>query len=193
MYAAPLQNKAQRWGGSGLGPGTLYCPAQMSEERIKARAETGRRILCSGDLAREQSRPNSARSPRDFQNLSETAGTCSPSLNTQQKTIAGSAAWQAGDIQPTGDAPALRGALVAASCLRAPGIPAPSHRAAACPELITHLCLVLLRSMCHLLLLLPKADVCSFHPVSREDPSWREDGRWTRCVCSAMYCYYSLI
>lgn len=125
--------------------------------------------------------PISARSPRDFQNLSETAGTCSPSLNTRQKTIAGSAAWQAGDIQPTGDAPALRGTLVAASCLQAPGIPA-----------LTHLCSVLLRSLCRLLLLLPEADVL-FVPVSREDPIWKEKGRWTRSVCSAVYCYCFLI
>lgn len=53
---SPLQNKAWcRGGGSGLGPGTRYCPAQMSEERIQALAEARRRILCSADLAREQS------------------------------------------------------------------------------------------------------------------------------------------
>lgn len=51
----PTEQSLALGGGSGFGPGMLYCPAQMSEERIKARAETGRRILCSGDLAQEQS------------------------------------------------------------------------------------------------------------------------------------------
>lgn len=48
------QNPALGWV-SWLVPGVLYCPAQMSGERIKPRAEGGRRILCSGDLAQEQS------------------------------------------------------------------------------------------------------------------------------------------
>lgn len=96
-WSCPPPRRTRGGSGVGLLAHPLHALSAGSNEQgensTAGRWRAGRRILCSAGLAEEQRRGPAQRQGRgDLENLSGLPGTCSPSLNRQQKTIAGSAA-----------------------------------------------------------------------------------------------------